>query len=430
METVSNYRFRYKNLYFWGDRHNSPSPSHHCRFSLSWRCAVMVCHMSLLKSELKLRLHCRWCLKNQCDFLVVSWWFSFEIKTVQSCSNQLRTGSQNFRNLRTENWTDDWSGQTEPDLNWTVGLVRLVLVLCISSELNFGNTTTRRLRENDLYLKPQKCEFGVTKVNFLGFIIEHGKMTMDPVKLAGIADWPAPSTLWQLWSFLGFGNFYLKFIHHYSELTHPLNGLLQKDQWYDWTANWQLAFDKLKQWFMEEPVLLLLPDQTRPFQIKSDASKYASGAVLMQTDINGDWHPCAYMSKSFSPAKQNYEVYDRELLAIIRALQDWRHYVQGSPHETIVYSDYKNLTYFWNPQKLNRQQAGWSLELSEYDLKLVHLPGTKMVQSDALSRRSNFYLDEDNNNEDVTLLPENLFVNLINLNLQRRIAASDLYDWW
>ena len=182
------------------------------------------------------------------------------------------------------------------------------------------------LRENDLYLKPQKCKFVVTKVNFLGFIIEHGKMTMDPMKLAGIADWPVPSTLRQLRSFLGFGNFYHKFIHHYSDLTHPFNELLQKDQGYDWTPTWQLAFDKLKQRFMEEPVLLL-PDQTWPFQIESDASKYASGAVLMQTDINGDWHPCTYMSKSFSPAERNYKVYDRELLAIIRALRDWRHYV-------------------------------------------------------------------------------------------------------
>ncbi len=178
------------------------------------------------------------------------------------------------------------------------------------------------LWENDLYLNPQKCEFGITKVNFLGFIIEHGKMTMDPIKLAGIADWPAPSTLRQLWSFLGFGNFYWEFIHHYSDLTHPLNELLQKDQSYDWTPNRQLAFDKLKQRFMEEPVLLL-PDQTQPFQIESDASKYASGAILMQTDINGDQHPCAYMSKSFSPTEWNYEVYDRELLGIIRDSNDF-----------------------------------------------------------------------------------------------------------
>jgi hypothetical protein len=158
------------------------------------------------------------------------------------------------------------------------------------------------LRENDLYLKPQKCKFCITKIDFLGFIIEDRKMTMDPVKLAGIADWPAPTTLRQLRSFLRFGNFYRKFIHHYSDLTHPLNKLLQKNQSYHWTANQQVAFEQLKQKFQEEPVLIL-PDQTRPFQIESDTSKYASGAVLMQTDINGDQHPCAYISKSFSPAK-------------------------------------------------------------------------------------------------------------------------------
>jgi hypothetical protein len=82
------------------------------------------------------------------------------------------------------------------------------------------------LWENDLYLKPQKCKFCVTKIDFLGFIIKDGKMTMDPIKHADISDWPAPMTLRQLWSFLGFGNFYRKFIHHYSDLTRPLNELL------------------------------------------------------------------------------------------------------------------------------------------------------------------------------------------------------------
>jgi hypothetical protein len=101
----------------------------------------------------------------------------------------------------------------------------------------------------------------VTKVDFLGFIIEDGKMTMNPIKLAGIANWPAPTTLCQLRSFLGFGNFYRKYIHHYSDLTRPLNKLLQKNRSYDWTANQQIAFDNLKQKFLEEPVLIL-PDQT------------------------------------------------------------------------------------------------------------------------------------------------------------------------
>jgi hypothetical protein len=102
--------------------------------------------------------------------------------------------------------------------------------------------------------------------------------------------------------------------------------------------------------------------------------------------------------------------------------------VQGSLHETIVYFDHKNLTYFHNRQKLNRHQAGWSLKLIKYDLKLIHLPGAKMFQSDVLSRQSDLYPDSDNDNEDITLLPDDLFVNLIDLELQQHIVTSDIYD--
>jgi len=141
----------------------------------------------------------------------------------------------------------------------------------------------------------------------------------------------------------------------------------------------------MKKQFTEEPVLMM-PDQTRPFQIECDASKWASGAVLTQLDVNGARHPCAFISRTFSPTERNYEIYDRELLSLIRALQEWRHYIQGSNHETIVYLDHKNLTYFRNAQKLNRRQARWSLLLSEFDIKLIHMPGEKMILSDTLSQ--------------------------------------------
>ena len=95
----------------------------------------------------------------------------------------------------------------------------------------------------------------------------------------------------------------------------------------------------------EEPVLMM-PDQSQPFQIETDASKYATGAVLTQLDSNGDRHPVSFISKTFSPAKRNYEIYDRELLAIIRALEEWRYYIQGSLHTTIILSNHKNLTYY------------------------------------------------------------------------------------
>ena len=96
-----------------------------------------------------------------------------------------------------------------------------------------------------------------------------------------------------------------------------------------------------------------MPDQSQPFQIKTDASKYATGAVLTQLDLNGDRHPVSFISKTFSLAKRNYEIYDWELLAIIRALEEWRHYIQGSPHTTIILSDHKNLTYYHKAKKLN-----------------------------------------------------------------------------
>ena len=107
---------------------------------------------------------------------------------------------------------------------------------------------------------------------------------------------------------------------------------------------------------MKEPVLRL-PDIVKPFAIATDASKYASGGVLLQKDSNGEWHPCSYLSQSFGPAKRNYDIYDRELLAIIRALKTWRHYLQGAETEVLVFTDDKNLLYFKETWKLNRRQA-------------------------------------------------------------------------
>ena len=177
-----------------------------------------------------------------------------------------------------------------------------------------------------------------------------------------------------------------------------------------------------------------MPDQTKPFQIECDASKWASGAVLMQLDINGDRHPCAFISQTFSPTEQNYEIYDRELLSMIRALQEWRHYIQGSNHKTIIYLDHKNLTYFRTAQKLNRRQVRWSLLLSEFDITLIHLPGDKMILSDTLSRRPDFVPDKDTDNENMIFLPDKLFesallsIHLINTDLQRKIADSNDLD--
>jgi Reverse transcriptase (RNA-dependent DNA polymerase)/RNase H-like domain found in reverse transcriptase len=166
-----------------------------------------------------------------------------------------------------------------------------------------------KLREHDLFLKAKKCEFCQMRIEYLGMIIEKKKISMDAVKLGGIRDWPVPTTLKQTRSFLGFGNFYRKFIFHYSKLARPLNDLTKKDKKFEWTTDCQKAFDIMKKQFTEEPVLLM-PNQSKPFQIGSDASKVATGMVLTQLDSNGDRHPIAFLSKTFSETERKYEIYD------------------------------------------------------------------------------------------------------------------------
>jgi RNase H-like domain found in reverse transcriptase len=136
-------------------------------------------------------------------------------------------------------------------------------------------------------------------MEYLGLIIQEGKLSMDPIKLSRIRDWPTPTTVKQVRGFIGFANFYRQFIKKFSELTLPLNNLLRKNTKFNWTDQCQEAFETLKGQFLQEPVLVM-PNHSRPFQIESDASKYASRAVLTQTDINEDRHLVAFLSKTFS----------------------------------------------------------------------------------------------------------------------------------
>ncbi|KAG2009522.1 reverse transcriptase-RNase H-integrase [Coprinopsis cinerea AmutBmut pab1-1] len=174
---------------------------------------------------------------------------------------------------------------------------------------------------------------------------------MDPTKVEGLANWPTPKNVKQVRQFLGFGNFYRRFIRDYSKIAKPLNDLTRKNNKFEWTSATEEAFQELKKRFTSYPVLRM-PDFTKPFQVEADASKYASGAVLTQMDDDGIRHPVCFMSKTFNDAERNYTIFDRELLAIIRALTEWRHYLQGSPFPLTIFSDHKNLIYWQDPRKI------------------------------------------------------------------------------
>ena len=278
-------------------------------------------------------------------------------------------------------------------------------------------------RKEDLFFKPEKCDFEKTKIEYLGYVIKPDTIAMDPKKLSGIADWPIPKTLRQVRSFLGFGNFYRRFIAGYSRLVKPMTELTKKDQNFEWTPKTQEAFDQLKKRFLSAPVLRM-PDPEQPFFLETDASAFATGAVLMQKDENGKLHPNGYLSKTFNSTEQNYPIYDRELFALVRALKEWRVLLEGAPHTITVYTDHENLKYFRSAQKLNRRQFRWSMYLSNFPLKLEHRPGKTMVLSDALSRRADQEEQKTENNH-MTLLPRNLFVNLLNMEINSVLFGTE-----
>ena len=133
-------------------------------------------------------------------------------------------------------------------------------------------------------------------------------------------------------------------------------------------------------------LVLIFPDNSHPYRIEANSSNAATRAVLSQwtSSENGrKWHPIAFFSKSLSPIKQNYKIHDKEMLAIIHALEEWRHYLKGTPCWFEVWTDHKNLEYFCTSKKLNWRQAWWSLHLSQFNFILHHRPGHSMGKSDA-----------------------------------------------
>lgn len=259
------------------------------------------------------------------------------------------------------------------------------------------------LERNQLYLKPQKCEFERSEVEYLGVIIGHNSMRMDPVKIRGITEWPEPRNLKQVQAFLGFTNFYRRFVRGYSEVAKPLTRLTGKEG-FSWGEEQKAAFQKLKDRIAED-VVLTLPTDHRKFRIEADASEGATGAVLEQEQEEG-WRPVAFQSHGLNETERNYEIYDKEMLAIMLALEEWRSLLMGAQETFEIWTDHQNLQYFKSPQKVNRRQARWIVELSEYDFTLFHRPGALNKKADLLSRRADHDQGKNDNENIVLLKPE------------------------
>ena len=233
----------------------------------------------------------------------------------------------------------------------------LIFAKTLEEHRNVVRKVLDLLQLHNLSLKPEKCEFEKMSIKYLGVVISQNSVMMDPTKVAGVLEWPTPTTKKEVQLFLGFVNFYRSFIEGFSHIARPLFNLTKNNSNFRWSSNEQSTFDLLKEKITSMPILAL-SNSLKPFCIEADSSDFATRAVLSQQSLDNDkWHPVAFLSKSLSPVERNYEIHDKEMLAIVCALEEWRHFVEGMEHQVKIWTDHKNLEYFMTAKKLNQRQA-------------------------------------------------------------------------
>jgi len=245
----------------------------------------------------------------------------------------------------------------------------------------------QRLRDQKLYAKLSKSALCQTEVEFLGHHVGRDGLRVMEDKIEAVRDWPVPTTMRELRAFLGLAGYYRRFVRGFSEIALPLTELTRNatHQRLQWGARQQLAFIQLKRALQTTPVLAL-PEPTLPYVINCDASGYAVGAVLQQ-DRGAGLQPIAFMSKKLNGAETRYPVHEQELLAIITALQTWRHHLMGASVPVRIRTDHKSLIHFQTQPMLSGRQTRWLATLADYDYVIEYVKGEDNGVADALSRR-------------------------------------------
>jgi len=236
----------------------------------------------------------------------------------------------------------------------------------------------RRLEENDLYIKLEKCVWKVRRIGFLGVVIGPKGIEMEEKKVDRVLSWLEPKNVKDVRKFLGLANYYRRFIKDFAQVARPINVLMRKDVKWQWRVEQQKAFDELKRVFTTKPVLAAL-DLDKEFRVEADTSNYATGGVLSIKCSDEIWKPVAFISKSLSNTERNYEIHNKEMLVVIRCLEVWRHFLEGAATKFEIWTDHKNLEYFMKVQKLNRRQARWALYLSRFNFMLKHVPESNVI---------------------------------------------------
>ncbi|QRW25030.1 Retrotransposable element Tf2 protein [Rhizoctonia solani] len=278
----------------------------------------------------------------------------------------------------------------------------------------------RRLMENQLFCKASKCTFHVTSVEYLGIIVSDKGFSLDKLKIQAVQEWPTPTKIKEVQSFLGFANFLRRFIANFSHMARPLHNLVKKDTPWKWDTKEQEAFQGLKDAITNAPVLCHA-DPAKPYFLETDASGAALGSILSQRQEDGCLHPLGFLSESFKGAKQNYDTHNKELLAIICSFEYWRIFLEGTLYPITVFTNHCNLEYWKESRTFNRRHARWHLLLAGYNFQIVYRPGKQSGKPNALSQRSD-HADIPPANQ--TMLPNPVFTNVALVTPERELQRQ------
>lgn len=243
---------------------------------------------------------------------------------------------------------------------------------------------------------------------------------MDPQKVKSILEWPTPTDRKSTQRFIGFANFFRKFIKNFSAIVSPITQLTGQNIRFSWTPAAQAVFDQLKTVFTSAPILQH-PDPVSPYVLEVDASENAVGAILSQRrGTKSLLHSIAFFLRKLSPTEKNYDVGDRELLAIKTVLEEWRYLLEGAAHPILIFTDHKNLECL----RLRPRQARWALFFSRFSFHITFRPGSKNGKPDALSR---MYPEEGGHHQTDTILPAQSFL-LLQADLITQLKQASTRD--
>jgi len=246
----------------------------------------------------------------------------------------------------------------------------------------------RPLKENNLAIAPDKCVWHASGVEFLGYIISSEGIDMGLDEIETILKWPKLECKQDVQMVLGFANFYRRLFEGFARKMKPITYLLRNGVPYEWSHECAKAFQNFKDQVTRAPILKHF-EPMRQIVVETDASNFTIGMVLSQV-IDERLHPIAFDSRKMDKAEINYDIHDKELLAIVAALKEWRCCLEGAHHRIQIYTDQKNLEYLTTTKILNRRQARWAQELAGYDFKIFYRPASANGKPDALSRHSEY----------------------------------------